>query len=165
MTKTGFPEEVSAEELADLLGVTPKTVRNHADRGVVVRSGRGKYLVPESIRNLIADARKASRNNELDREQLALVREKRKAAELRNAQAAGELIELTEATGVLDEIIGVFRVGLDGLAPRITRDLTLRKAIRTECEAMLVAASRKFEQLAQHPPTTNSNMKEDGNDE
>lgn len=163
--KTAFPEEVTAEDLADLLGVTPKTVRNHADRGVVVRSGRGKYLLAESIRNLLADARKASRNNDLDKEQLALVREKRRAAELRNAQAEGELIELEEATAVLDEVIATFRVGLDGLPARITRDVSLRKQIRSEAEAMLVAASRKFEQLAQHPPTTNSNMKEDDNDE
>ncbi|MFG1255717.1 hypothetical protein V5F79_00205 [Xanthobacter flavus] len=163
--KTSIPEQVSAEELADFLGVTPKTVRNHADRGVVVRSGRGKYLTSASIRNLLADAKKASRSNGLDAEQLALVREKRKAAELRNAEAEGRLIELAEAEEVLDLIVATFRVGLGALPARITRDVALRKQIKAECDGTLIDASRKFHDFAKNPPTHTPATKENDDDE
>lgn len=165
MATTDFPEEATAEQLADLLGVTPKTVRNHAQRGVVVKASRGKYLLAESIRNLLADARKASRSNELDAEQLALVREKRRAAELRNAQTEGQLIELEEAFAVLDQIVATFRIGLDGLPARITRDIALRKQIKAECDATLTEASKKFDDFAKHPPIHTTNIKENADDE
>lgn len=163
--KTSIPEEVSAEELAALLGVTPKTVRNHADRGVVVRSGRGKYLASASIRNLLADARKASRSNELDREQLALVKEKRRAAELRNAQAEGELIDLEEAFAVLDTIIATYRIGLDSLPARITRDVALRHKIKSECDATLIEAGNKFTEFAKRMRTANPALKDNNHDD
>lgn len=163
--KTSIPEEVSAEELADLLGVTPKTVRNHADRGVIVRASRGKYLIAESVRNLLADARKASRSNDLDKEQLALMREKRKAAELRNAEAEGRVIDLEEAFAVLDLVIATYRIGLDRLPARITRDVTLRKQIKAECDNTLTEASKKFQDFAHNPPTTNPANKETSDDD
>ncbi|MFG1286555.1 hypothetical protein [Xanthobacter versatilis] len=165
MTKTGFPEEVTADELATLLGVTPKTVRNHADRGVVVKASRGKYLASASIRNLIADARKARRSNDLDREQLALVKEKRKAAELRNAQVEGELIELDEAFAVLDSIIATYRIGLDGLPARITRDVALRKTIKDACDATLTEASNKFTEFAKRMRTATPALKDNNHDD
>lgn len=165
MTTTRFPEEVTADELADILGVTPKTVRNHAQRGVVVKASRGKYFVADSIRNLLADARKASRSNDLDREELALVKEKRKAAELRNAQTEGELIALEEAFAVLDSIVATFRIGLDSLPARITRDVALRKQIKAECDNTLIEASAKFRDFAKNPPTANSTTKETTDDD
>ena len=146
--KTAFPEEVTADELAALIGVTTKTIRNHAERGVVVRAGRGKYLLAESIRRMLADARKGSRPNDLHREQLALVREKRRSAELRNAEAEGRVIDLSEAEAVVDAIVATFRVGLDGLPAKITRDVSLRKQIKAEADAILLAASRKFAALS-----------------
>ncbi|MDI4656021.1 type IV toxin-antitoxin system AbiEi family antitoxin domain-containing protein [Xanthobacter autotrophicus] len=165
MKATIFSEEVSADDLASLLEVTSKTIRNLADRGVIVRASRGKYLLAESIRNLLADARKASRSNDLDKEQLALVREKRRAAELRNAETEGRLIELDEAFAVLDQIIATYRIGLDGLPARITRDVTLRKQIKAECDATLIEASKKFQDFAHNPPTTNPTHKENKSDD
>ncbi|NMN57841.1 phage terminase Nu1 subunit (DNA packaging protein) [Xanthobacter sp. SG618] len=163
MTETLFTNELTADQLAAFLGVTPKTIRNHAERGVVVRSGRGKYLLAESIRNMLAEARKGSRTNDLHREQLALVREKRRAAELRNAEAEGRVIDLTEAEAVVDAIVATFRVGLDSLPAKTTRDVSLRKAIKAEADAILLAASRKFAALA--GTHNNETMMETDNDE
>ena len=163
MMETLFTNEVTADQLAAFLSVTPKTIRNHAERGVVVRSGRGKYLLAKSIRNLLAEARKGSRPNDLHREQLALVREKRRAAELRNAEAEGRVIDLTEAEAVVDAIVATFRVGLDSLPAKTTRDVSLRKQIKAEADAILLAASRKFATLA--GTHNNETMKETDDDE
>lgn len=165
MPETVFPEDVTADQLAALIDVTPKTIRNHADRGVVVRSGRGKYLLAKSLRNLLADARKARRSNDLDREQLALVREKRKAAELRNAQTEGELIELSEAIATLDTVVATFRIGLDSLPAKITRDVALRKAIKAECDSTLIDASKKLQEFSDQYPTAQPPRTKDVHDD
>ncbi|WP_024281203.1 type IV toxin-antitoxin system AbiEi family antitoxin domain-containing protein [Xanthobacter sp. 126] len=165
MPETAFPEEATADQLAALLGVTAKTIRNHADRGVVVKASRGKYLLAASIRNLLADAKKASRINDLDREQLALVREKRKAAELRNAQTEGDLIEAAEAEEVLDSIVATFRIGLDALPARITRDVALRKQIKAQCDATLTEASQKLQEFSDPYPTAQPPRTKDAHDD
>jgi Mn-dependent DtxR family transcriptional regulator len=41
---------VSAPVLARWLGVTPKTVRELAKAGIVIRAGRGQYRLEDSVR-------------------------------------------------------------------------------------------------------------------
>lgn len=42
--------EVSGKDLASAFGVTDRSVRDFADRGIITRIGRGKYKLLESIR-------------------------------------------------------------------------------------------------------------------
>ena len=162
--KSSIPEKVSGEELAALLNVDVRTIRNLAAAGTITRIDRNQYPLAESVRSIIAAAKKSSKSNALEREQTAIMAGKRKMLELRIAQEEGRLIEVSEAEGVLDEIIGTFRAGLDALPARITRDVALRKTIRTACEAILTAASDKFTALAGNP-TTNPTHKENESDD
>lgn len=162
--KSSIPETVSGEELAILLNVDIRTVRNHAAAGTITKIDRNHYPLAESIRGIIAAAKKSSKSSMLEREQAAIMAGKRKLMEMRIAQEEGHLIELSEATDVLDEIIGTFRAGLNALPARITRDVELRKTIRAEAEAMLHAASEKFTALAGNT-TTNPATKETDDDE
>ncbi len=41
--------EVSAAELADWLGITPKSVTVHATAGTTVRTAKGRYLLKASV--------------------------------------------------------------------------------------------------------------------
>jgi terminase small subunit / prophage DNA-packing protein len=54
--KTG-PGFGTAAELADWIGVTTKTVYQLADRGIVIRAGRGCYDLRASIRGYAAHMR------------------------------------------------------------------------------------------------------------
>lgn len=158
--KSSIPEKVSGEELAALLNVDVRTIRNLATAGTITRIDRNQYPLAESVRSIIAAAKKSSKSSALEREQTAIMAGKRKMLELRIAQEEGRLIEVSEAEGVLDEIIGTFRAGLDALPARITRDVALRKQIRAEADAMLLAASEKFAALAVNPNVANSKRKE-----
>ena len=52
-----LPETVPAAVLADLLGVSGKTVRELAVRGIVVRASRGEYALRASVRGYAAHLR------------------------------------------------------------------------------------------------------------
>lgn len=146
--KSSIPETVSGEELATLLGVEVRTIRNLAAAGTITRLDRNQYPLAESIRGIIAVAKKSSRNSVLEKEQAALLAGRRKLVELRLAEEERRLIEISEAESVLDDIVGTFRSGLDSLAPRISRDPEMRRKIKAETDRILQAASDKFSQLA-----------------
>lgn len=158
--KTSIPETVSGEELAALLNVDVRTIRNLAAAGTITRTDRNTYPLAESVRGVVAAAKKSSRSSALDREQAAILAGKRRMLEMRLAQEEGKLIELDEAFAVLDLVIATFRIGLDRLPARITRDVTLRKQIKAECDNTMAEASKKFQDFAHNPPTTNTATKE-----
>lgn len=58
MKKSSLPENVNGEELARLLGVDVRTVRNHVSAGTITRSGPNKYHLGEAIRGIISAAKK-----------------------------------------------------------------------------------------------------------
>lgn len=159
--KSSIPETVSGEELAQLLGVDIRTIRNLAASGTITRTDRNTYPLAESVRGVVAAAKKSSRSSALDKEQAAMMAGKRRLLEMRIAQQEGQLIEITEATDTLDEIVGTFRAGLDALPARATRDVELRKKIREESENMLRAASDKFLALAGKPTAKTEAIKEE----
>lgn len=146
--KSSLPENVTGEDLAYLLDVDQRTIRNYAAAGTITKPGPNIYPLAESIRGIIAAAKKSSRNSALEKEQAALMAGKRKMIELRLAEEERRLIEMSEAEAVLDEIVGTFRAGLDSLGPRISRDPELRRKVKVETDAILQAASDKFAQLA-----------------
>lgn len=73
---------------------------------------------------------------------------KRKLIELRLAHEERRLIELEESLAVVSTVVATFRLGLDGLPARLTRDPARRKEIKQECDAILAAAAKKFEEFA-----------------
>jgi phage terminase Nu1 subunit (DNA packaging protein) len=52
-----IPGVVSGPQLAGLLGLSAKSVATHANTGVIVRVGRGKYRLRESVRSYTAHLR------------------------------------------------------------------------------------------------------------
>lgn len=148
MKKSSLPETVSGEELAQLLNVDIRTVRNLAMTGRITRLDRNRYELVESVRGLIAAAKKSSKNSALEREQAAILAGKRKLMELRLAEEDGRLIELAESLDLLSEVVGTLRASLEGVPAKITRDIALRSAIKNEIDAALTKAAAKFEALA-----------------
>ena len=68
--------------------------------------------------------------------------------ELRTAQKAGELCEVEEAYGVLDEIFGMLKADLFGLPAAVTRDLNVRRDIEKGVTDILNRTAAKLEARA-----------------
>lgn len=110
--------EVSGPQLADLLGLSDRRVRQLAADGVVTKLDRGAYLLAASVRAIIAKyeaeaGRRVGAAAELAEEKLKTIR-------MKNALADRKAIDLDEALGIFDELTGLYVSSLNGLPARIT---------------------------------------------
>src|ERR1035437_8695180 len=106
------------KEMAELFGVTTKTINNWNDLGWMARSGRG-YDADQSVRNvikaLLAAAAGRSSDNKLveanveHRGRLALAQAR--AVELRNAATEGTLLPAVEVEARWSQILAAVRAG------------------------------------------------------
>lgn len=98
---------VTVDELATLFGIAPRTVRSLAERGIVVKAGRGSYDLVASVPRYCESLREAAsgRGGEasvsaLSSERARLAREQADAAALKNAASRRELVSATEVERV-----------------------------------------------------------------
>ena len=82
------------------------------------------------LKFLADDERRHSKTATLSQVQAARARE----IEMRIAREENKLIDLDEALGVLDEIVGGLKADFDGLAASVTRDPALRSIIEEKVD-------------------------------
>ena len=133
MKNTLMTDEVSVEDFARLIGVTPRTVRNYIAGGVVTSGGRGKVRMNPSIKDLIDQAKVARPDSQLDRARARALDARTRAAEQRIAREDRTLIPIEDAMAAIEETTAVFVVGIESLPARLTRNLQ----IRAELEEMV----------------------------
>lgn len=102
---TTFPAEVGAADLARLLGIGPRRLRELAELGVVPRTPRGRYPFADAVAAYVAHLREvaAGRRGEvtgddgdvldLATERARLARSQRELAEIKKARELGELVD------------------------------------------------------------------------
>ncbi len=110
---------ISSTSLANLLGVTGKTVRELARRGVVVRAGRDNYARDQSVQQYCAHLREliASRGGETaianaTTERARLLKAQADAAEIKNEIARKEVMSAAEVTNGWSSILRHVRSGI-----------------------------------------------------
>lgn len=99
-----LPLEMDERALAGLLRLSLSQVRTKAREGVFVRSSRGRYDVALSVGNYVERLREqaaragrpAAGGDDLKAEKLRLTKAQADAQELKNQQAAGDLIPIAD---------------------------------------------------------------------
>ena len=122
MKTTSIPDEISVDDFARLIGVTPRTIRNYVVEGVVTSGGRGNVLLNPSIRNLIDHAKVARPDSVLDRARARALDARTRAQEIRTAREEGRLIEFDEAMALVEDVTGLFVAAIESVPARYTRD-------------------------------------------
>lgn len=137
-------ETVSAKELGQWLGVTDRMVREYADRGIVVRHGRGKYLLQESVTNLLRHLREVSAGRggadaqlDLTTEKARLAKEQADGQELKNKQLRGELVLAADVEREWSDILRGVRAGVLAVPSRVRAAVGLTPEQATELDAEL----------------------------
>lgn len=125
-TKSVIPDEISVEDFARIIGVTPRTVRNYISEGVVTSGARGKIRLNPSIRDLIDAARKNRPDSQLDRARARALDARTKAQELKLAREQGEVIAYDDAEALVEDLVGLFVSHIESVPPRFTRDMKVR---------------------------------------
>jgi phage terminase Nu1 subunit (DNA packaging protein) len=108
--------QVTGKVLASMLGVTDRALRDFAERGLVVKTGRGTYELAASIRRYCEHMREvaAGRGGEegvldLTAERARLAKEQADAQALKNAVAREELLPAADVERQWREVLAGVR--------------------------------------------------------
>jgi terminase small subunit / prophage DNA-packing protein len=99
---------VTAAQLSWLMGLSDRALRGYANRGVVVRAGRGKYRLGESVRRLYHHASEAAAGRAgtgLADARAKLATLQAQGQELRNAALRGETVLRSDVVDTGREIL------------------------------------------------------------
>lgn len=143
-----LPELISGPELAKLVGVTDRQLRNLATEGVIPKPERRKYELRASVLAIIDRARSQAASA-ADEQRIAFMQAKREALELQTAEKRREVIHIDEHHAVLDLIVAKVREEVIGLPARVTRDMDLRRKLETEAHATLNRLSKSLDDAAE----------------
>lgn len=147
--------QVSTEDLAQVLGLTPRRLQQLENTGVLVRLAHGEWDLAASVQAYVqhrvkgqTDRRRRS-TGEPGSAEAKLKAAKAGREELKLAQEMGELIPTEEAIAILDEVIGTLRADLAGVPARLTREMTWREKIEAEIDAALGRSADLFAKRAE----------------
>ncbi len=129
MKNTVIPEEISIDDFAKLVGVTPRTVRNYIHEGICTSGGRGKIRVVESVRGVIDAAKIARPDSALDKARARALDARTRAQEIRTAREEGRIIEMDDAMALVEDLTGLFVAAIESVPARYTRDMNTRLAL------------------------------------
>ena len=107
-----LPETCSTDELAQLLGISDRQVRELAKDGTIVRTSRGQFDLLASVQQYAARLRDSAsgRGGEavqttLATERARLAREKADSESMKNARSRGDLLDAKEVERSWAEIL------------------------------------------------------------
>lgn len=108
--------QVTGKVLANVLGVADRTLRDLAERGLVVKAGRGSYELAASVRRYCEHLREiaAGRGGEagvldLTAERARLAKEQADAQAIKNATLRGELLPAADVERRWREVLAGVR--------------------------------------------------------
>lgn len=133
MTTDAIPKTVSAAQLADLLGVSGRRVAQLAQEGAIPKAARGVYPLPEAVRAYCAYAKanpdgRPRKMQTLEAEKTRLTRAQAELAEVKAAQARGDLLPVQAVQARWIETVTALRAALLAVPPRIAAQAGLDRA-------------------------------------
>lgn len=148
MAKARIPEACQSQDMAKILGITPRRLNQLALEGVLVPQSRGVFPIAENVKrfmeyrvSLAADSAAPSTQDRLNEQRL-------KSLQIKQAKEDGRLITVQEALNAFDEATGRFLQCLSGLPARITRDVAERRRIEKIIDAERERLARDFVEKA-----------------
>ena len=137
--------ELSSAQMAVVLGVTERRVRQLAADGIVRKAQkRGRYRLVPSVAGYCASLEKGQDVglDEIRRERLLRL-------QMERAQQERTLITMEEAGAVVDRLTGEFVAMLNGLPARITNDIRERRRQEAIIDQVRQSLTDKFSELTQ----------------
>jgi phage terminase Nu1 subunit (DNA packaging protein) len=126
-------QKVTADELAALLGIAPRTVRELAGRAIVVKAGRGKYDLTASVGTYCAHLREQAAGRAGDAQAGLTTERARQAKEmadnvaLKNAALRRDLVSAAAVTAEWSGILRRLRARILAIPPRVNQRLPFLK--------------------------------------
>lgn len=126
----------------ELLGKSRQMVEKLIADGWIKRDAAGKLTIRAVVQGYLASRDDSDRR----RTQKAIGNRSTEARaikiELETAVMRGELIPMEDSLADTTELVALFRLGLDSLPARLSRELGERQRIEHECDQMLTGLAR-----------------------
>ncbi|WP_242221678.1 hypothetical protein [Shinella zoogloeoides] len=120
---------LTSKQVAVLLGLTERRIRQLADDGIAVRIAHGQYDGAKTIQNYVSSMTgpAKTRDEALDeaKEAARLKKEQADNWELKNAKLRNELLPVDEVVRVWSEQIAYVKSGLLSVVPRVRQRIAL----------------------------------------
>lgn len=133
-------------EIANLLGLTRHSIQTMVKDGTLPPLKNGKMPTEDGVQAYIKFVREQNKLRTKTAAQQANTEARTKVLDLRIARERGELIPMERAEAAVIGQCAHFRVGLDSLPARLSRDDEERKRIEAEIDIMLAELARDTRQ-------------------
>lgn len=140
---TPFPQMIwGATQLAAFLGMTPRNLQLLVEKGIAVKTDRGKYDVFATIRNVLNDLRTGSTEEGLDakarweEERARLTAARADKAELEFAILRGDAVLMPDVETLVSEEYGALRLGLSQVPNSLARKVA-NESDPAVCQAII----------------------------
>lgn len=145
MTTDALPKTVSAAQLADLLGVSGRRVAQLAQEGAIPKNARGVYPLPDAVHAYVAYVKanpdgRPRKMQGLEAEKVRLTRAQAELAELKSAQARGDLLDAQAVHARWVSTVTALRAALLAVPARIAAQAGLDRAAAALLDAEMRAA-------------------------
>ncbi|WP_375791190.1 hypothetical protein ACE102_07515 [Bradyrhizobium sp. vgs-9] len=120
-----------------LLMISAERVRQLSKEGWIEKQTKDQFYLVDVVQGYIRFRNDADRRAQKSAADSRVRDARAREIELRNAVREGRLIEIDEAIGTVEQMIGLFRAETAGLPARVTRDLQFRKTIETAVNDIL----------------------------
>lgn len=128
-------ETVSARTLGEWLAVSDRMVRELADKGIVKKAARGRYLLMASVRAVVEHQREIAAGRggadqvlDLTAERARLAREQADGQEIKNRISRGELLLVADVERTWADAFRRLRAGMLAVTGRIRAATTIEAA-------------------------------------
>lgn len=134
---------VEARYAAEMLGMTLQRLRQLVKDGFIEVEGRNQYRVDKVSLGYVKFLKDEERRTSKSAGASAISMKKAELVDVQIEERVGDLKRqaIEQALLAVDAVIGPLKSDMYAIAPRVTRDLALRKKIEAEVERVLEAAS------------------------
>ena len=134
---------VGSVQAAALIGVTQQWLGKLVKLGLIEVEGRGQYRIDKVALGYIKFLKDEGRRTSKSAGASAISMKKAELVDVQIEERVGDMKReaIAQAMLAVDAVIGPLKSDMYAIAPRVTRDLALRKKIEAEVERVLEAAS------------------------
>jgi phage terminase Nu1 subunit (DNA packaging protein) len=148
--------QVDQAALGEILGITPRWVRQLTTDGAIKRNAGGKYPLTQAVQGYLVWLKASQERVPASDAKEAVLFERARSLRLQNDEREHRLIQTEEAVAALDELVGIFSTELSGFPARLTRNMEDRRQIAEHVDAIRNRAADKLAQRAAELRTNGS---------
>lgn len=141
---------ISPNNLGIILGISDRTIRELAQKGIIVKESKGNYLKDESIKNYIEYLIEKLNKNSLGREEeLRKKSADRRLKEIKLQKEAGELHKTETVKKCIGNMVTMFRAEMSALPNKLAGRVAIENDVKVVEEILKDGVFEALQTLAE----------------